>query len=209
VACALTLEEARRYLQECSPQVIVLDIELPDGNGVDFCREIRYITAAPLIFLTFSDGYETALAGLRAGGDDYLVKPFDLKMFVARIESFLRRDAIVQNSASTANLVRVGGLEADILAQQARFGGRDLGLAQKEFALLLLFMQNEGRVLSKEQLYEPIWKTRLGEDAHVLWTQLSGLKGKLSNICGESCEIATVRGLGYRFTYYDEYLQTY
>lgn len=195
VATALTLKEARAQLARMSPDAIVLDVLLPDGSGLDFCREIRQDLAAPILFLTSVSGYEQALEGLRAGGDDYLGKPYDINMLVAKIDAFLRRDDIAGRVRAQQTL-RHGPLELDQVARQASVNGKDLGLAPKEFALLMLFVNNEGKVMPREALYEAVWKRPMGDDATALKNAVYRLRQKLG---GSGFWIETLWGSGYRF----------
>ena len=153
---ALTIAGARQHLLQAEPDAIVLDILLPDGSGVDFCREIRQNTAAPILFLTSVTGVEQALEGLRAGGDDYLNKPFHIGLLLARIEAFWRRDEIRQR-VKPAETLRCGPLTLDLVAGAAFLHGEDMLLTLKEYALLLLLVQNEGKTLAKQAIYAKVW----------------------------------------------------
>ena len=194
VMTALNLAEARKCLAQQPPDAIVLDILLPDGNGVDFCREIRQSIAAPILFLTSVEGIENALEGIHAGGDDYLNKPYSLDMLQARIEAFWRRDEI--SSRLRSDVLACHPLTLDIVAARAFLSGADMLLTQKEFSLLLLLAQNEGRVLSREFLYEKVWMQPAGDDDKSLKAHLSNLRKKLA---GSRCSITSQRGEGYLF----------
>lgn len=113
VLTALTLGQAKAHLERAAPEVIVLDILLPDGNGVDFCRTIREKTAAPILFLTSVKGHEQALAGIAAGGDDYLAKPFSIDMLIVKVSAFLRRDAIVRRMQPSGRILVKGALRQE------------------------------------------------------------------------------------------------
>jgi DNA-binding response OmpR family regulator len=195
VMTALDLAEARKCLARGAPDAIVLDILLPDGNGVDFCREIRSRVSAPILFLTSVEGIERAIEGISAGGDDYLNKPYNLDMLIARIEAFWRRDEIAHRLRPVETIVR-GTLTLDIVSTRAFEGGRDMGLTQKEFALLLVLAQNEGKYLSKEYLYEKVWKQPVTDNVHAVKTHLSQLRKKLT---GHGYSISVSRGEGYMF----------
>lgn len=195
VLTALSLKEARERLAEAEPDAIVLDILLPDGNGVDFCREIRERIAAPILFLTSVTGVEQALEGIRAGGDDYLNKPFHIELLLARIEAFWRRDAIQQRRNPATALTR-GPLTLNPATGVALLHGEDMQLTGREFALLLLLMRNEGRALTAGYLYETIWNLPLVGDPNALKTAVSRLRKKLE---GSGFGIIAKRGVGYRF----------
>lgn len=202
VLTALTLKEAREHLAGTEPDAIILDILLPDGNGVDFCREIREYTAAPILFLTSVSGVEQALAGIRAGGDDYLNKPFHIELLLARIEAFWRRDAIRQR-VKPADTFTYGPLSLNMAASAASLNGEDMLLTVKEFALLLLLVQNAGKTLSKETIYEKVWGMPMNEDSQALYTVVSRLKKKLEP-AGTYLRLAAVRPAGYRLTLYSD-----
>jgi len=152
VRTARNAEEARKILTSSSPDVIVLDIRLPDGNGIELCGEIQSASSSPILFVSGLVEDEDIMAGLDSGGDDYLTKPFEFGVLVSRIEALLRRAARVPET------VEKGPLKLDIAANQAFLNGTDMLLTHKEFSLLLLFMQREGRVMSAEHLYEKVWR---------------------------------------------------
>lgn len=199
VSVARTLGEARTQLAAKTPDAIVLDILLPDGNGVDFCREIRQAQAAPILFLTSVAGHKQAMEGMSAGGDDYLNKPFDIDMLVAKIQAFFRRDDITGRMRAHKSLV-CGSLELDMVAHQAFLNGGDMGLAPKEFALLVLLVQKKGATLSRETLYESVWKRPMGSDANALKNAIYRLRQKTE---GSGCLIETQWGTGYRLEIVD------
>ncbi|MDE8733006.1 response regulator transcription factor [Eubacteriales bacterium DFI.9.88] len=195
VLTAMTLAEAREHLAKTEPAAIILDILLPDGNGVEFCREIREQTAAPILFLTSVAGVDQALEGIRAGGDDYLNKPFHIELLLARIEAFWRRDAIKQRM-KPEGLMTVGPLTLNEVANVAYLRGEDLLLTTKEFALLRLLVQNEGRTISKEAIYEKVWGQAMGGDSQALYAVVSRLKKKMEP-GKDSIRLLTVRPEGY------------
>ena len=159
---AQLLADAWRHLRGASPDLIVLDIVLPDGSGLDFLAELRKTSRIPVLLLTSLGTPEDVVRGLRAGGDDYLPKPFDTSELVARIETMLRRATYVPD------VIEKGSLRLDLASGQAFLFDTDMLLAQKEFALLLVFTQNEGRVMSAEYLYEKVWgRPMIGNDSAV------------------------------------------
>lgn len=202
VLTAMTLKEAREHLAGTDPDAIILDILLPDGNGVDFCREIREYTAAPILFLTSVSGVEQALAGIRAGGDDYLNKPFHIELLLARIEAFWRRDAIRQR-VKPADTLTCGPLTLDMTAGAASLNGEDMLLTVKEYALLLLLVRNMGKTLSKETIYGKVWGSPMNGDSQALYTVVSRLKKKLEP-AGPSLRLTAIRPAGYRLTLHSD-----
>lgn len=191
-AAALTLHEARASILERKPDAIVLDIMLPDGSGLDFLRELRESENAgiPILLLTGLGTKEDILHGLKSGGDDYLTKPYDYNELLARVEALLRI------AERVPEVITKGLLALDVTAGVASYDGKDLLLAQKEFALLLIFAQNEERFLSAEHLYEKAWKAPMENDSTALRNAIKRLRTKLKG-CGWT--IGWSHGEGYIF----------
>ena len=198
VLTALTLAGAREHLTRCEPDAIILDILMPDGSGVDFCREIRERTAAPILFLTSVAGVEKALEGIRAGGDDYLNKPFHIELLLARIEAFWRRDEIMKRM-KPADTFTCGPLTFQMTPCTACLDGMDLMLTVKEFSILLLLAQNEGTIISKETIFETIWGQPLNGNSQALYAMMARLKRKLET-AGDAVHLNAMRPEGYRLT---------
>jgi len=193
VLTAETLREAREHLKTGTPDVVVLDIMLPDGDGLEFMRELRESCSAPVLFLTAKDSPDEKLAGLCAGGNDYITKPYDIKEFRQRVLNFL---ALVRmNNRPGANLSR-GPIKLDVAAQRGFLNGRDMVLSPKEFALLYLFVEREGEALSAETLYEKVWQAPMNKDDRAVRFQVSQLRAKLD---GSGYTIGNKRGEGYCF----------
>jgi DNA-binding response OmpR family regulator len=185
---ASNLAQARASVAEVEPDAIILDFMLPDVSGLDFLAELRRDSRIPALVLTALGTPEDIARGLRAGGDDYLPKPYDLDVFLARVEALLRRARQVPES------VAVGPLLLDITAGEAFFDGADLLLTGKEFALHLLLAQNESRALDVEYLYERIWKRPTLGDTRAVKTVVSRLRAKLART---GYTIVAARGEGY------------
>lgn len=195
VLSAKTLGEAREYLSDYSPDVILLDVMLPDGDGIDFCKEIRDKTDAHILFLTSRVEHEDRVRGLETGGDDYITKPYHPEEMISRVAAAIRRREM---SKTTPKDYAIGSLTLDIVAGMAYVNGNNLRLSTKEFALLYLLSQNEGKTLTSEYLYETVWKLFLNNDVRPLRTQISELRRKMANA---NCEytINAVYGKGYCF----------
>lgn len=131
-----SLQEAERLISMHEPDMIVLDIMLPDGNGLDWCRKIKLVRAVPILFLSALGESEDIIAGLRAGGDDYLAKPYDLNVLIARIEVRLKA------AEQTQRYISFGELRLDVYAGTASCGGQELFLTQKEFSVLHLLLRS-------------------------------------------------------------------
>jgi DNA-binding response OmpR family regulator len=151
---AQTLREARQMLSKPF-DLILLDILLPDGNGIDFVPEIRAATAAPILMLTSKREDEDIVQGLLGGGDDYMTKPFRNDELYARIIALLRR---TQMAETRSREITKGRLKLDTVAGRAYLSGEDLLLAPKEFAILHLLIKNEGKAMTAQKLYEEVWK---------------------------------------------------
>ena len=193
VAAALTIAEARLKLAEAQPDVILLDVELPDGNGIDFCEEIRGKTTAHILFLTAKLEHEDMVRGLNNGGDDYITKPFHPGELLARIDAAMRRREMDKQPVQT---IAKGTLTLDIMATRAFIGGDDLALTPKEFSLLLLFVQSEEKALNAEYVYETVWKEPLIGNKNAMQTAVSKLRQKLEP---SDYGIDFLRGQGYIF----------
>jgi len=178
ILTALTLEQAREHLAANDPDVILLDVLLPDGNGLDFCGEIRGGTDAHILFLTSRTEHEDQIRGLDTGGDDYITKPYKLEEMLSRVRAAIRRRNMDAAKPARRTITR-GSLTLNTVANQAFLNGEDMLLSPKEFSLLLLLTQNEGRTLSKEILYEAVWNAPMVGDSGAFWKQMSTLKKKL------------------------------
>ncbi len=190
VMTALTLKDARQSLYEAEPSLIVLDIMLPDGNGLDFLRELRQTSQVPVMILTGLNKVGDIVNGLTEGGDDYLTKPYDFEVLLARIEALIRR------AGQLPKTLQKGPLTLNVILGQALLDGKDLLLTKKDFALLMLFTQNEGEVFSTDYLYEKIWKAPISGDTQAVKSAMSRLRKKLA---GSGYTILPIRGEGYLF----------
>lgn len=195
VLCARTLSEGWIQL-ESLPDVLVLDIMLPDGSGLEFCARIRGCTAAPVLFLTALDEQHEIIEGLKAGGNDYITKPYSVDEFAARVNAQYDLAQRIRQSTGRERVYRRGPLELDIVAQRAYLNGIDMLLAQKEYALLLYLMQNDGGGTSRRELYETVWRMPMAEDDSAVKNAVYRLRKKLE---GTGYTITARRGEGYRF----------
>ena len=186
---AKTLDEGTAAIQQWAPDLIILDIMLPDGSGLDFLARLRHSSDIPVLLLTGLSAPADMVRGLERGGDDYLPKPYDFSVLLARVEALFRR------ATRVPEIWEKGALRLDILSNQAFLNGEDMLLTPKQFALLLLLARNEGRILSPEYLYETIWKMPHTSDSNALWKQMSHLKAKLADRDG--IDLVMYRGEGY------------
>lgn len=194
VHTAETLAGARAALRDTPPDAIVLDIMLPDGNGLDFIEEIRSVSVAPVLLLTSLTEPDERLAGLRAGGDDYITKPYNIEELRERVAGFLRRDEMLRRNPPQS--ITRGPLTLNLVARRAYLNGEDMALFLKEYDLLLLLLRNEGKTLTSKYLYETAWAMPYHDNGGALWAQLSRLKKKLES-CDSVIELTAVRGEGF------------
>jgi two-component system, OmpR family, response regulator len=185
---------AVRTAREFRPDVVVLDVMLPDLNGLEVLRRLRAeAPELPVLFLTAKDAVEDRIAGLTAGGDDYVTKPFSLQEVVVRLHGLLRRSKLV-TSRSEAQLV-VGDLTLDEDSREVHRAGEPVQLTATEFELLRFLMNNPRRVLSKTQILDRVWNYDFGGQANVVELYISYLRKKID--AGRSPMIHTMRGAGY------------
>jgi len=189
---AMTIAQARDEVNREIPGLIILDIHLPDGNGLDFLRELRKTSNVPVIALTNSKEDEDIVKGLESGCDDYMPKPYTFPVLCARIERLLRRASQMPEKKEFATL------KVDVFSQQAFVNGENLSLAQKEFLLLLFFMENEGKIMGADYLYEKIWGQSMNNDNRTLKKHISAIRRKLED-ANSVYNITNLRGEGYCF----------
>ncbi len=174
------------------PDLIVLDVMLPDLDGVEVCRRLRTAgDRTPVLFLTAKDATEDKVRGLTLGGDDYLVKPFSLEELVARIDAVLRRAGADVNGSR----LRVADLELDDEAHRVLRGGREVSLSPTEYNLLRYLLVNAGRAVSKSQILDHVWHYDFGGDSGVVETYVGYLRKKVDS--SDPRLIHTIRGVGY------------
>ena len=170
---------------------IVLDIAMPDPNGLEVCRRIRARgDHTPILMLTARDLVDDRVAGLDAGADDYLAKPFALAELRARLRALLRR------SGASSERLTYQDVVLDVAAARVTRGGRSVLLTRTEYQLLELFLRNPGRVLSHSSIFQAVWGYDFGPRSNNLWVYISYLRAKLE-AAGEPRILHTVRGLGY------------
>jgi two-component system, OmpR family, response regulator MprA len=182
---------ALAHLLVISVDAIVLDVAMAEPNGLEVCRRLRARgDRTPILMLTARDLVDDRVAGLDAGADDYLVKPFALVELRARLRALLRRNGASTEKLSYDNVV------LDLAAARVTRGGRELALTRTEYLLLELFLRNPGRVLSHSQIFQAVWGYDFGLRSNNLWVYVSYLRSKLE-ADGEPRILHTVRGLGY------------
>ncbi|WP_106298965.1 response regulator transcription factor [Knoellia remsis] len=194
VRSAGTGTKAVRAAKEFQPDAVVLDMMLPDFDGLEVLRRMRADNeSVPVLFLTARDAVEDRIAGLTAGGDDYVTKPFSLEEVVARLRALMRRTAVAADDASS--LLVVGDLTMDEDSHEVTRGGDGIHLTATEFELLRYLMRNPKRVLSKAQILDRVWNYDFGGQANVVELYISYLRKKID--AGRAPMIHTMRGVGY------------
>ena len=185
-------EPAVTMLAQGSPDLVVLDVLMPDIDGLEVCRRMRAVgDRTPVLMLTARETVADRVAGLDAGADDYVVKPFDLDELLARVRALLRR-----STNGDASLLSFGDVTLDRGAREATRGGRRIDLTLTEYNLLELFMSHPRQVLSRGQIYERVWDYDFGPLSNSLSVYIGYLRRKLE-AGGEPRVIQTVRGMGY------------
>jgi two-component system OmpR family response regulator len=185
---------AVRIAREFAPDAVVLDVMLPDLSGLEVLRLMRIDNPGLcVLFLTARDSVEDRIAGITAGGDDYVTKPFSLEEVLARLRGLVRRAGLVRSS--TAPRLAVGDLTMDEDAREVRRAGALIDLTATEFELLRYLMRNSRRVLSKDQILARVWNYDFGGRAHVVELYISYLRKKID--AERAPMIHTVRGIGY------------
>jgi two-component system OmpR family response regulator len=192
VMTAASGAEALRAAAASKPDLVLLDVMMPDGDGFEVMRTMRSSGPnVPVIFLTARDGVRERVAGLALGGDDYVTKPFSLEEVLERIRAVLRRTG----RAAPATRLRVAGLELDEDGHEVRRDGTVIALTPTEFRLLRFLMLNAGRVISKRQILDHVWDHNPARDGNAVEPCLSYLRRKVDQ--GEPRLIHTIRGVGY------------
>jgi DNA-binding response OmpR family regulator len=195
-AVAATAAEALRMVRSIEPEVVLLDLTLPDGDGRDVCREIRVFSDVPIIMLTARGTEVDRIVGLEIGADDYVVKPFSSGELVARIRALLRR---TDGSTRTPAAYRVDGLELDESSRRATLDGEPLELSRKEFDLLAELVRSAGKVVSREELMAAVWDENWFGSTKTLDVHIGWLRKKLGDDPADPHYLHTIRGVGFRF----------
>ncbi len=191
VVKAATGEDAIRAVQQHRPRLVVLDVGLPDVDGLEVCRRLRQSTAIPVIFLTARDTEVDRVLGLELGADDYVTKPFSPAELVARVKAVLRR---AEGGAPPAEVVEVGTVAIDAGRREVRVDGRPVPFTTKEFDLLRFLAERAGLALSRQQILDGVWGHDWFGDARTVDVHIAQVRKKVES----GVRIDTVRGIGYR-----------
>jgi DNA-binding response OmpR family regulator len=172
------------------PRLVVLDVGLPDVDGLEVCKRLRATSQIPVIFLTARDSEVDRVLGLELGGDDYLTKPFSPAELVARVKAVLRR----VDGGPSAEVMQSGGVAIDAGRREVRVAGDPVEFTTKEFDLLRYLAERPGLALSRQQILDGVWGYEWYGDARTVDVHIAQVRKKL----GDAVEIKTVRGIGYR-----------
>jgi two-component system response regulator RegX3 len=184
---------------EVEPDLVMLDLSLPDGDGRDVCRELRRRSDVPIVMLTARGTEMDRIVGLELGADDYVVKPFSAREVISRIRAVLRRSAPRDGAGAEEKPIRVGDLALNPAARIARLEGEELDLSRKEFDLLAELMRKAGRVVRREELMSKVWDVNWFGSTKTLDVHIGWLRRKLGDDPNRPRFIETVRGVGFRF----------
>jgi DNA-binding response OmpR family regulator len=171
---------------------VLLDLGLPDADGMDVLRRLRRIAATPVLVLTARDAERDVVRGLRLGADDYLVKPVRLRELLARVDAVVRRTRPA--GGPTGHVVEIEDLQVDLAARRATVGGADVALTAKEFDILAALARRPGAAVSRQQLLDEVWGDAYLAVSRSLDVHLASLRSKL----GRPGLVSTIRGFGYR-----------
>ncbi|MCD6351119.1 MAG: response regulator transcription factor [Armatimonadetes bacterium] len=192
---AATASDALRLVKEEDPDLMILDLTLPDMDGIEVCREVHRDSRVPVIMLTARTDETERVVGLEVGADDYVTKPFSVKELIARVKAVLRR--VHGQPTRSRSLLRAGDIELDVAGHVVNVRGTPVELTRTEFLLLQTLMQNLGTVVRREDLARAVWGTEL-PDQHLLEVHISNLRRKIEKDPRRPEHLLTVRAVGYK-----------
>ena len=198
---AATAEEALLKAIDAPPDLVILDLALPDRSGIEVCRELRTWMTAPILVLSVRANEADKIEALDEGADDYLTKPFSAGELLARIRALLRRAAAL---TSPPPVVTSGDLEIDIARRRVRRAGEEIALTPTEFDILAYLARNAGLVVTQKMILEKVWGPEWVEDAQTLRVHVSNLRKKIEPHPGGPRYIITEPGVGFRFSLLEE-----
>jgi len=194
-----TAAGALELAEQSEPDLVMLDLALPDGDGRDVCRELRRRSDVPIVMLTARGTEMDKIVGLELGADDYVVKPFSAAEVISRIRAVLRRSAGRDAGAASTSPISIGEVELDPAARIVRLRGAELDLSRKEFDLLAELMRHAGHVVTREDLMSRVWDVNWFGSTKTLDVHIGWLRRKLGDDPAHPAFIETVRGVGFRF----------
>ncbi|XID92876.1 response regulator transcription factor [Paenibacillaceae bacterium WGS1546] len=181
------------------PALIILDIVLPDHDGLTICRQVRQISQVPILFISCKREDADIIKALGVGGDDYMVKPFNPSQLVARVKAHLRRTYEFDHKNEKADVLEFAGLKIDLGKRQVVAGGRDVVLSNKEYDILVALARQPERIFSYDELHERVWATPSMGDYRSLMVHIRHLRQKLEEDPTHPAYVQNIRGIGYSF----------
>ncbi|WP_079909346.1 response regulator transcription factor [Paenibacillus sp. 32352] len=204
VYTAATAAEGWNQFQEKQPDIVLLDIMLPDGEGYEICKQIRAVSHVPILFLSAKTEEVDKILGLAIGGDDYITKPFSPKEVAYRVKAHLRRADYKQIEEKSDPLLKTGPFELNEQKVEFSKNGRVIDLKPKELGLISLFLKHPNQIISKETIYDKVW----GEDFfgydNTVMVHIRRLREKMEEDPSNPVYLVTVKGLGYKLVVKDE-----
>lgn len=204
VLAAMDGKRGLELVRTHQPQLVLLDIMLPQMDGWEVCKTIRTESTVPILMITALNEEVDRILGLELGADDYLTKPFSMRELLARVRATLRRIEFEHQDVKPPGELRVGDIRMDLEARRAFKGPQELALRYKEFELLSLLMSRAGEAVSRPVLFDEVWGIDWLGDTRTLDVHIRWLREKLEDDPGQPVYVQTVRGVGYRFIAPDE-----
>ncbi len=192
-------EEALRLFPEADVDVVLLDLMLPRVSGIDVCRAIRSESSVPIIMVTAKSSEIDVVVGLEVGADDYVTKPYRIRELVARIRAVLRRSDEGTPEPENRDVLTADDVVVDRTSHEVTVGGEVVALPLKEFDLLVLLLEHQGRVLTRELLIERVWGHDYVGDTKTLDVHIKRLRAKIEPVPSSPQRLVTVRGVGYKY----------
>jgi DNA-binding response OmpR family regulator len=199
VALAGSGEEGLAMMQSVQPDLVILDILLPDMDGFEVCRDIRKLSSVPILFLSCKKEEQDKILGLGLGGDDYITKPFSPNELIARVKANLRRPYLSGNPAESTERMEFKGLFIDLLSREVRVNDAVVTLSKKEFELLKFLCSRPGQTFTHEELFREIWGQESFNDTRTIIVHISNLRKKVEVDPSNPQFIVNVHGVGYKF----------
>ncbi|MFI8722046.1 response regulator transcription factor [Bacillus altitudinis] len=202
VLTASTARDGLTQFHQEQPDLVILDIMLPDGEGYDICKQIRDVSHVPIIFLSAKGEESDKIVGLAIGGDDYITKPFSPKEVAYRVKAQLRRSSYLQPSQAEPE-IKKGPFELNEQQAELTKNGAAIELTPKELMLMTYFLQHPNRVISKETLYQTVWGEDFFGSDNTVMVHIRRLREKIEHSPSTPEFLVTVKGLGYKFVVKD------
>ena len=189
---------ALEIFSEESFDLIILDLMLPEISGLDICRSIRKESDVPIIMVTAKDSEADRVAGLELGADDYVTKPFSVRELMSRVRAVLRRTTTTTKTNKNDKSIKSGNIEINLSKYEAKVDDKNIDLTPREFELLYAFCENEGNLMSREQIFDEIWGYSFIGNTKTLDVHIQRIREKIEKDPRKPKRLVTVRGVGYK-----------